>query len=272
MTETTRSRSGEPLKPLFSWRSAICESDLPSTSRLVALTLSLHMNERGGSCFPGVTTLANETGLSRQTVLTHLDTLEGRGWIVQANPGAGRGHRYGWEAVFPGVVKEVDQLAECPSDRSGQPDGQNRSTSSMELVNLTSPYKEEDVQRGRNENSASSFLRFWQAYPLKIAKGEARKAWPAAFKAVKGDGERIVTAAERYRDDPNRDPAFTRHPATWLRRECWDDDLLPPKPKLNGHKPEPAPHVSVPFAQRKAEEERARRERQRALERLGVEG
>jgi len=37
--------------PLFTWRSAIAESHLPPTTKLVAVMLSLHMNERGGSCF-----------------------------------------------------------------------------------------------------------------------------------------------------------------------------------------------------------------------------
>ena len=48
------------LSALFTWRSAICESGLPPTARHVALTLSLHMNERGGSAFPGATLLATD--------------------------------------------------------------------------------------------------------------------------------------------------------------------------------------------------------------------
>jgi DNA-binding transcriptional MocR family regulator len=70
------------LKPLFSWRSAICDSELPPSARHVALTLSLHMNERGGSCFPSISTLEAESGLSRNTVLTALRQLEDGGWIT----------------------------------------------------------------------------------------------------------------------------------------------------------------------------------------------
>ena len=70
------------IKPLFSWRGAICDSDLPPITRLVALTLSLHMNERGGSCFPSVTTLQRETGLSRNAVLKALRSLETAGWLT----------------------------------------------------------------------------------------------------------------------------------------------------------------------------------------------
>lgn len=72
----------DQLSPLFSWRSAITESDLPATTRLVALVLSLHMNERGGSCYPSQSTLARETGLHPETVKEHLRTLRTEGWLV----------------------------------------------------------------------------------------------------------------------------------------------------------------------------------------------
>src|SRR2546423_1648665 len=50
------------LQPLFGWRSQLVEPDsgLTATERHVALTLALHMNERGGSCFPSIRTLARE--------------------------------------------------------------------------------------------------------------------------------------------------------------------------------------------------------------------
>jgi hypothetical protein len=37
----------------------------------------------------------------------------------------------------------------------------------------------------------------------------------------------------RYRNDPNREPEFTAHPATWLNAGRWDDDPLPPR-RTNG--------------------------------------
>lgn len=67
----------------------------------------------------------------------------------------------------------------------------------------------------------SAFFAFWQAYPRKIAKGDAYKAWGAAIKLA--EPVAIVQAAQRYADDPTRDPKFTPYPATWLRAERWDD-------------------------------------------------
>jgi hypothetical protein len=71
------------------------------------------------------------------------------------------------------------------------------------------------------------FTDFWAIYPRKTAK---RTAWAAWLKAIqRADPATIRLGARGYADDPNRDPAFTKYPATWLNGDCWDDDPLPKK-------------------------------------------
>lgn len=69
------------------------------------------------------------------------------------------------------------------------------------------------------------FSTFWAIYPRKEGKGAARNAYQKALQNV--SAETILEAAERYRNDPNRDPAYTAHAATWLNQERWDDAPLP---------------------------------------------
>lgn len=91
-------------KPLFTWRSAITDSDLAPTTRLVALAMSLHMNERGGSCFPSAATTARETGLSISTVRDHRGILEDEGWLLCTERGGLAGEKRtasSYEATFP---------------------------------------------------------------------------------------------------------------------------------------------------------------------------
>jgi hypothetical protein len=64
---------------------------------------------------------------------------------------------------------------------------------------------------------------FWDAYPRKVAKGQARKAWRTAIRNRKAGPKEIILAAERYRDDRTRTAEFTAHPATWLNGERWAD-------------------------------------------------
>lgn len=70
-----------------------------------------------------------------------------------------------------------------------------------------------------------AFESFWEEYPRKAGKGQARKAWEKAIR--KADPVTIIDAAVAYREDPNRDAEFTAHPATWLNGERWSDDPLP---------------------------------------------
>ena len=84
------------LSPLFSWRSAVSSPYGPdqATTRHVLLTLSLHMNEKGGSCHPSVQRIVKESGLTKRTVLTHLEKANSAGWITKYEAGlSGQRHR-----------------------------------------------------------------------------------------------------------------------------------------------------------------------------------
>lgn len=82
---------------------------------------------------------------------------------------------------------------------------------------------------------AAGFDRWYDAYPRKVAKGQARKAWPAAVKKA-GGVERLIEAARRYAARPDLDPKFIPHPATWLNGERWEDHHppLPNRAKVAG--------------------------------------
>jgi hypothetical protein len=88
-----------------------------------------------------------------------------------------------------------------------------------------------------SRGSATDFDRWWVVFPRKSAKRAAQQAWPKALDRAGGDAERLISAAMRYRDDPNRDPQYTPHPATWLNQDRWDDEPLPPR-TTNGTKPQ----------------------------------
>lgn len=66
------------------------------------------------------------------------------------------------------------------------------------------------------------FLRFWDVFPEKSGKPAAYRAWLAA-KARGADPEHVIRAAERYRNDPRRDPNHTKYPQGWLNDERYND-------------------------------------------------
>jgi hypothetical protein len=67
----------------------------------------------------------------------------------------------------------------------------------------------------------SEFDRFWSAYPRKVGKKAALKAWEKAIRDA--DPETIIAAAQRYAANPNLEPKYTAHPTTWLNQGRWDD-------------------------------------------------
>ena len=75
------------------------------------------------------------------------------------------------------------------------------------------------------EAQIKGFANFWAAYPKKIKKGDARKAWVQTAK-IRPDTHTIVMAvqAQRKCKQWKKDGGqFIPYPATWLRAEQWDD-------------------------------------------------
>ena len=77
---------------------------------------------------------------------------------------------------------------------------------------------------------------FWQTYPNKVGKENARKAWSK----IKPDAElfdKIIKKVEELKvcDDWTKDGGqYVPHPATWLNRGGWDDEI--PKSRSPGRK------------------------------------
>lgn len=87
--------------------------------------------------------------------------------------------------------------------------------------------KETSSTAPRSTAADDAFTRFWEVYPRKVGKGEARKAWAKVAKSGV-DLESVIAGAARYRDDPQRqrkDIEFTKHPGPWLNAERWTDQL-----------------------------------------------
>ncbi len=71
-----------------------------------------------------------------------------------------------------------------------------------------------------------AFDAFWNAYPRKVGKVEAKKVFDAKARSV--PASTIIDGALRLASDPNLpETQFIPHPATWLRRGGWDDEPLP---------------------------------------------
>ena len=74
--------------------------------------------------------------------------------------------------------------------------------------------------------SDNEFETWWAAYPKKLAKGDARKAWRQTAR-MRPALSALLSALENARGSEqwSRDGGqYIPYPATWLRSERWDDE------------------------------------------------
>ncbi|URQ76185.1 MAG: hypothetical protein NBV76_05340 [Candidatus Ochrobactrum gambitense] len=106
------------------------------------------------------------------------------------------------------------------------------------------PPKEKITPSTISEANASSISletefeqQFWPAYPRRVGKGQALKAFRSARKQA--ELETILAGVRRYAADrQGENPEFTKHASTWLNGQCWLDEAAP---KILNHRAEPPP-------------------------------
>lgn len=144
----------ESIKPLFTWRSAVASERGPddSTVRFVLLTLSLHMNEKGESCFPSLSQLAEETNLARATVSRKLKRARELGWIDRKTFTRNGQHRREYRPQVPRGVLIEDQRGVDRGSTPGLIEDQHSSTSVS-----TSSSTSDAFLRCKNETAGGGF-------------------------------------------------------------------------------------------------------------------
>ena len=101
----------------------------------------------------------------------------------------------------------------------------------LALPDLDQTKTSKHTRASRSESAAlnGAFTDFWAAYPKKRSKGAAEKAWIKLHPDEQLTG-RILAAVKRAKtsDDWQKDGGqFIPHPATWLNRKGWEDEITP---------------------------------------------
>ena len=114
---------------------------------------------------------------------------------------------------------------------------------------------DKDIDKEKEKNT--NFDQFWTAYPKKVGKGAAEKAWKKAFSGIMGF--EIVSVLESVNHQKKSDQwqkdggQFIPNPATWLNQKRWLDEVQDGRPK-------PDPDLAKKMAQKEKEiKERAER-------------
>jgi len=85
------------------------------------------------------------------------------------------------------------------------------------------PSRPDPTRKKGESDGADRFDDFWAAYPRRVDKGHAQKAWTKATKTTAA--QVIIDATKRYAAKvASSDPKFIPHASTWLNGERWLDE------------------------------------------------
>lgn len=189
--------------------------------------------DENNSCFPGQDKLAHDVGVSVSTIRRALKELESDGFIVRERryreDGFRSSDRYFLQVNLTGKPNENDSyrsnegtLPVKTGDLTGHSYDRAEPKENLKKNRKTSPI---------HEPTTDEFMDWYLAYPRHEARGQAEKAYTKARRLVQAD--LLLSAAERYAADPNRESSYTKLPATWLNAKCWEDDPLPSRESEN---------------------------------------
>jgi len=241
------------LMKVWSWRQVILRSSLASTTKLVLLALSSHMNDHGEGCYPSLDTLAQETSLTRKAVITHIATAIAAGFLVKDRMNI-RGRKWAsneYRASVPAEVEsatlpdeEVKELNPIQNDEENLPSRGERHTPHDELRGVPNTLEGctsflhgvYDVHTNSSENSSinskelspsgkksypDDFEHFWILWPSsrRCEKPHAYTAWREVCKKIPSAA--LMEALKRYVVTKEVSDGFAPYPAKWLRRQRW---------------------------------------------------
>ena len=154
--------------------------------------------------------MQRETGLGIKGVRSALAELQQKGWLKTERTKRSNGqlgpYRYTIiEATVPQSTMVASTMAEGPDIKN---------TNTLEEQNKETHAQIEPL-----------FEEFWNAYPRKLDKAKAFRAFKSALKRTKF--EDILAGVIAYRNDPSRNPEFTKYPATWLNNDAWENAASP---------------------------------------------
>ena len=106
----------------------------------------------------------------------------------------------------------------------------------LPTTNHQPPIKKKDSINGLDFD----FDSWWETYPRKVGKGDAKKAFVKARKKV--DQQTIIIGTQNLIQEIAKhgtELKFIKHPTKWLNGQCWSDEPTPAnRASANGSKPQ----------------------------------
>lgn len=170
-------------------------------AKLLLIAIADRADKDTGQCWPSIARLCEDTEMSRASVTRRLNLLEQKGFIL-------RTQRDQQSTLYTLSLTETSlSLTETGGSLSQR----------HEPISNNLSKNQEDIL------VTQQFEDWWQHYPKKNGKGQARVAYRAAVKKV--THEELIEAAIRFSQQcQHKEKQFIPHASTWLNGERWLDE------------------------------------------------
>ena len=199
---------------------AIKQNPVSAREKLILIVMADCHNKETKVCNPSLQYLCKHAMISKSTLFRCLDSLERQGYFTRDRGNISTRTQYNLR--LGRSITDLGPLqTQVGSDTGvGPPQTQGRSTTLPQTSNK--PGKEPG-------STCAPFELFWLTYPKKKSKGAAEKAWK---KLSTQDQQHVIRdLSRRVGQDPDwlKDSGqFIPYPATYLNRQGWLDDWVPP--------------------------------------------
>ncbi len=179
--------------------------------------------------------------IDETTVRYIIDAMTARGMIIDGKLAA-------WDARQPAredavntgskpvsvrvrEFRERKKLASQKNIDNGADDVTNVTQGNADETQSNDQIREEKIRKESTQSAKSptkshpGFAEFWVAYPKKVAKPDAERAWQKQQPDIEAAIAAVTTQSKskQWRDGKQ----FIPHPATWLNSRRWEDEHVP---------------------------------------------
>lgn len=218
------------------------EQDIGSATKKLILVGICNHDGDGGS-WPAKSTLARYAGCSERTVIRLTQELEDEGWITIHKQGGGTVNTRADRRTNLYVVNYLRGDTFCHPVDDSRGDTQRAHGVTSDDHGVTSSASRGDIAvspepslNHPSEPSTANTLAvvkpgdewdcFWQDYPRKQGKAEARKRWAKMTHSERLEAlDALVRWVDYYATVP---PQYVPHASTWLNQRRWEDDIPQP--------------------------------------------
>jgi hypothetical protein len=143
----------------------------------------------------------------------------------------------------PGLIKRMQPLIEKRQNNREkyQQKKQHDKDENISEAEITQNVTKKPQRKGKERKEyTEEFERFWSAYPKKVGKGGAYKAWQKikSTRPTIEDIERILEQQRNSVEWTKEGGRYIPNPQTWLNQARWEDQLTPLQSSFSQKRPD----------------------------------